>query len=188
MIALAEREPVAIRRTVAEDRRTGGVFDMATAAGARKRGAAWMVLSTIARWACRAGCTGCTCSSRSPRPLRSGSTRPSVRGGRDVPLRRQGAPGLHRDYIAEQLRVGVKATIHQRLRRARARGLLRVVDAVDCGEPNRERDPIAGDAVLRGDVEVGSEAQIDTATGAHPSHRAHRHARVRPAPPNSCCP
>ncbi len=43
--------PVAIGRAVADDGFTG-VFAMATAPGARRRGAARLVLSAIARWAC----------------------------------------------------------------------------------------------------------------------------------------
>lgn len=43
-------EPVAIGRAVADDGWTG-VFGMATLPAARRRGAAWLVLSAIARWA-----------------------------------------------------------------------------------------------------------------------------------------
>jgi ribosomal protein S18 acetylase RimI-like enzyme len=46
----ADDEPVAIGRAVADDGWTG-VFGMATAPGARRRGAARLVLSAIARWA-----------------------------------------------------------------------------------------------------------------------------------------
>lgn len=47
---LADDEPVAIGRAVADDGWTG-VFAMATAPRARRRGAARLVLSAIARWA-----------------------------------------------------------------------------------------------------------------------------------------
>jgi len=47
---LADDEPVAIGRAVADDGWTG-VFAMATSPGARRRGAARLVLSAIARWA-----------------------------------------------------------------------------------------------------------------------------------------
>ncbi len=48
---LADDEPVAIGRAVADGGWTG-VFGMATAPGARRRGAARLVLAAIARWAC----------------------------------------------------------------------------------------------------------------------------------------
>jgi RimJ/RimL family protein N-acetyltransferase len=51
---LADKEPVAIGRAVAEDGWTG-VFGMVTVPAARRRGAARLVLSAIARWACEHG-------------------------------------------------------------------------------------------------------------------------------------
>lgn len=69
---------------------------------------------------------------------------------------------VHRDYIAEQLRAGVtKATIHQRLRdehglTASCASLKRWIAANLAEEAMRSRV-----TVLRGEVEPGSEAQID---------------------------
>jgi GNAT superfamily N-acetyltransferase len=51
---LADTEPVAIGRAVAEDGWTG-VFGMVTVPAARRRGAARLVLAAIGRWACEHG-------------------------------------------------------------------------------------------------------------------------------------
>jgi transposase len=82
----------------------------------------------------------------------------------DTTLRQTTWPAIavHRDYIVEQLRVGVtKATIHQRLRdehdlSASCASLKRWIAANLAEEAMRSRV-----TVLRGEVEPGSEAQID---------------------------